>query len=600
MGIYKNFATVIFCTAPWADKVTEGELRDQIAFFRKYADFDKVYLETYRSVTASKEQIEMCKRVFAEHNIQVSGAITTTADNLNEADKKRQRLFNTFCYSNDAMRNHLKKAVEYTAGLFDDFIIDDFFFSQCRCEDCQKEKGKRSWEEFKLAKMLDVSENLVIGPARSINPKIKITIKFPNWRESFQETGYNPAVQKDMFDFIYTGTETRHPAQTDQHLPRYLSYSLMRYMENAAPGRNGGGWFDPYECYPIDSYLEQAYLTAFSRPKEVMLFCWPSLYNNKVVTPLGFRLKQLDEILTQVGKPVGVPVYIPYNAQGEDHLEDYLGMLGIPFEPTPEFPAGGGTVFLTVQALQDGDIITKLKAHLNAGGRAVVTSGFVRAAFEKNNGGGGGIEELTSARWRGRYIAAKEYHITKTGPGMQPQVHRNAAETVLFPLLEHRNNASWSLLNAGEGGQHGSILLRDTFGKGEMIILAVPDLYSDLAKIPQAALSRIRKEFQFDGPAGAVSIELPEGTGARVSLFLYDNKTFGLYAYTADGASPELVRVIIRGGKTITEIPLTGNVRQGGATSVKGDEISPFYSNAHEAAFDIHLSPGDFAFFRYS
>ncbi|GHU26324.1 permease [Spirochaetia bacterium] len=578
MGIYKNFTTVIFCTAPWAANVTEDELREQIAFFRKYADFDKVYLEAYRSIFASKEQIEMCKRVFAEHNIEVSGAITTTTDDLETADKNRQRLFNTFCYSNEAMRNHLKKAVEYTASLFDDFIIDDFFFSQCRCEDCQKEKGNRSWEEFKLATMLDVSENLVIKPAKNINPKIKITIKFPNWQESFQETGYNPAVQKDMFDYIYTGTETRHPSQTDQHLPRYLSYSLMRYMENAAPGRNRGGWFDPYECYPIDTYLEQAYLTAFSRPKEIMLFCWPSLYNNKVVTPLGFRLKQLDEILSHVGKPVGVPVYLPYNAQGEDHLEDYLGMLGIPFEPVPEFPASGGTIFLTVQALQDRDIIIKLKSHLNAGGRAVVTSGFVRASLEAKNG----IEALTSARWRGRYITAREYHITKPGPGMQPQVHRNAAETVCFPLLEHRNNASWSLLNAGQGSQHGSILLRDTFGKGEMITLAVPDLFSDLEKIPQAALSRIRKEFQAKDSAGAVSIELPEGTKARVSLFLYDNKTFGLYSYTTDGSSPEQIRVIIRGGKSITEIPVTG------------------YSNPQKEAFDIRLSPGDFVFFQYT
>ena len=93
--------------------------------------------------------------------------------------------------------------------------------------------------------------------------------------EAYQETGYDPILQKDIFDEIYTGTETRDPVNTDQHLPRYLSFSLMRYMEDMAPGRNGGGWFDPFDCRLLDYYLEQAYLTAFSKPRECTC---PGLY----------------------------------------------------------------------------------------------------------------------------------------------------------------------------------------------------------------------------------------------------------------------------------------------------------------------------------
>ena len=109
--------------------------------------------------------------------------------------------------------------------------------------------------------MIDVAENLVLKPAKLANPSVKVTIKYPNWRESYHETGYVPKIQPSMFDKIYTGTETRNTAHTDQHLPRYLSYSIMRYMEHVAPGRNGGGWFDTYSCWPIDCYLEQGYLT---------------------------------------------------------------------------------------------------------------------------------------------------------------------------------------------------------------------------------------------------------------------------------------------------------------------------------------------------
>jgi hypothetical protein len=251
-------------------------------------------------------------------------------------------------------------------------------------------------------------------------------------------------------------------------------------------------------------------------------------------------------------------------------------------------------MFLTAQALRDKDIIGKLTRYLNQGGKAMVTAGFVRASIAAQNG----IEALTSLRDRGRRIDnAVEYHITKPGAGMQPQIHRTAAETVSFPLLEHRNNASWSLMNAGNGSQHGSILLRDTFGKGELITLVAPDLFSDLRKLPEAALFRIRSELQTAGTtAGDVIIELPEGSGAKVSLFIYDNKTFGLYSYTCGGSAPELVRVHIRGGNAITTIPFTGNTRHGGAAA---ETITPLYKNAEEQVFDLRLDPGDFAFYRY-
>ena len=39
-----------------------------------------------------------------------------------------------------------------------------------------------------------------------------------------------------------------------------------------------------------------------------------------------------------LGSPCGVPVFLPFAASGENHLEMRLGMLGIPVEPTPHFP----------------------------------------------------------------------------------------------------------------------------------------------------------------------------------------------------------------------------------------------------------------------
>jgi hypothetical protein len=56
-------------------------------------------------------------------------------------------------------------------------------------------------------------------PAKEANPNCKVIIKYPNWAESYQESGYNPIVQKDIFD-SYTpelrqGHRTYRPAPAE-------------------------------------------------------------------------------------------------------------------------------------------------------------------------------------------------------------------------------------------------------------------------------------------------------------------------------------------------------------------------------------------------
>ena len=600
MGYYKNFKSVTYCVAQWAAHVTEEKLRQETQWLQKYVGIDKVYLETYRGTFASKEQILMIKRVLQEYGIEVSGGITTVTPDLNESDKKRHRLFDTFCYCNEPMRARLKEVSEFTASLFDEFIIDDFFFTQCMCEDCRKEKGNRSWEEFRLAKMMEVSENLIIKPAKKVNPNVKIIIKYPNWRESYQETGYNPGEQRNIFDSIYTGTETRHGAQQDQHLPRYLSYSLPRYMENVAPGRNGGGWFDPFECDRIDTYLEQAYLTAFAKSKEIMMFCWSAIYNNKRATPLGFQYQKLDYILGNCGKPAGLPVYIPFNSQGEDHLEDYLGMIGVPFEPTPDFPAtpsaadftngkdGKKSVFLTAAVLKDPQIVEKVRSFVEAGGKAIVTSGFMTGALQKYPE----ITELTSIRYNGRRLEADEFQVTVQG--LYGRAYVKSSSLISFPLLEHRNNATWSKANAGHGEYHESIIMFDTYGEGIFEVINLPDVPSRIRDLPHEILTAIRYELLGEG-----KVWISGGPG--VSLFTYDNDTFGVYCYTNDGCSPVDFDIHIK--DKVSALEFINDSPE--VPKFRPSEIPPLYvhpldwkSREEESVFRTRLIPGDFQFFR--
>ena len=584
---YKNFKTVTYCVAGWVNRITEEELREQADFLQKYVGIDKIYLETYRDEFAKKEQLDMFKRVMKDYGIEVSGGITTVTPDLNESDKKRQRLFNTFCYCNEPMRARLKEVSEYTASQFDEFIIDDFFFTQCQCEDCIREKGNRSWEEFRLEKMMEVSRDLIIGPAKKVNPKVHIIIKYPNWRESFAQTGYNPGQQPEIFDSIYTGTETRHGAQTDQHLPRYLSYSLMRYFESVAPGRNGGGWFDPFDCDRIDTYLEQAYLTAFAKPKEIMMFCWPALAGNKRATPLGFMYSKLDAIVGQLGEPVGLKTYIPFNSQGEDHLEDFLGMIGVPMEPVCEFPSDCEKLLLTASALKDEKVIEKIEAFVHEGGNAIVTSGFVIGALKKWPEQFG---QLTGVSYRERVLTADEFHYNINGNYRTAYV--KSAMPITFPSIEHRNNATWSVMNAGHGEYHESILCYDTYGKGRLTILNVPDMPSRLYDLPVPVLTQIRQELDVCG--------LTIDGGAGVSLFAYDNKTFGLYSHTWDGCAPQEFDIHVKG--EVKELRRLSD----GSKPMPWDKVSlepvgvrkiNMHSEEKETLFHVRVQPGDFNFF---
>ncbi|MBR3103349.1 MAG: hypothetical protein IKH46_05955, partial [Lachnospiraceae bacterium] len=228
---YQNFKTVVYIPAQVAAKFSKEKLEKDYAFLEKYIGLDKVYLETHRGDTdVEKDQLLMIKEYLETQGVEVSGGITTVIPDFEGAEAGKQRLFGTFCYTDPAMRGRLKEISEFAAGLFDEVILDDFYFSNCTCERCIKEKGDRDWAEFRHALMKEVSEELVVKPAKTVNPKIKMVVKYPNWRESYHFTGYLPDAQQEIFDATYIGTETRSPKYADQHLPEYLSYSLVRYL----------------------------------------------------------------------------------------------------------------------------------------------------------------------------------------------------------------------------------------------------------------------------------------------------------------------------------------------------------------------------------
>ena len=587
MGNYRNFQLVYYFVAQATARAEREKLEKDIAFFEKHLRVDKVYLEPYRNgVLADAEHVELCREVFEKHGVQVAGGLTTTIPTP-EGDAPKQRMFETFCYNDGKMLAKLREACAFIGGHFDEFIIDDFFFTNCTCDACRRGRDEYnrehgiadgSWKAYRLHLMEKVSREDVIAPAKAANPKCRITIKYPNWAESYQETGYNPAGQRDLFDRIYTGTEARDTVTTDQHLPRYLSYSLMTYFESMKPGLNGGGWFDPFDLHITEQYLEQAFLTAFSKPKEIMLFCFQALADSPFVPPLGYHLDKLDEVLDHCGNPAGIQCYLPDNSQGEDNIQDFLGMCGLPVMLTPYWPENAETVLLTRASACDPEVVEKLEKYVAAGGKALVTSGFLEDTMDR------GIQRITSIRFTGRRVRGRNYRVETAG-GRPSLEYPRGTEEIGVPVCEFRNNATWALVKVAESEESFGILLRDTYGKGQMWTLAVPDNFPDLYKMPGKALTRIRREF----PAGGVYLE----SRAGISLFPYDNGHFILYPYVTAQSQPATVLVHVAGGAEALEMPVRKHPGTGEAM-----RIDPLYRKNGETVFEVRAMPGRYELYR--
>ena len=561
---YNNFLTVTYAPAGYLDDSSLEDIKADIEKVSRYIKLDKIYLETYRSeILIEREKMEKIKALFIEKGFQVSGGITTTV---------KRTLMGSMCFTDPENRKRLGEIAAYTAQLFDEVILDDFYFTNCRCDSCIKEKGNRDWASFRLALMNDISENVIIKNAKAANPKVNMIIKFPNGYDSFQANGYNLEDEPKMFDMIYTGTETRDPHYTHQNLPRYLSYFLPRLLENIKPGKNGGGWYDLFECSHED-YIQQAYLTLFAKCREQMLFCFPLLVNlPSYAAAVGAFYDEADLFMGKLGAPLGIACYKPYHSYGERRLYEFLGMSGIPLEPYPYYPCDAKNVFLTADAAWDKDIVNKIKQSLTKGSKVFITSGL----YEKLSGKG--IEDILPLEVTGRKITTDTFTNSNFGFGNTGYV--KASDPVTLPHIAYNENDIWVLSSALTPFNSHPLLLCGTYGRSSMYILAVPDTPADLYKLPAQTLTLLRGELDLP-----VTLDCP----GRAALFLYDGNSFILQSFLD---RPENARVRInRAGASIHPLVETRAVG-------KRLFVSNLPSGENESVFNVLLMPGRYMAFR--
>jgi hypothetical protein len=528
---------------------------------------DKIYLEVMRNHTmvSDEDELEKLKKFYQDKGVRVCGGLAYSVSERNG--------YQGFDYADPNDREFVKHAAEVAAKHFDEILLDDYYFFDRKTDLDIKAKGSRSWTQFRLETMREVTENLIVKPAKAVNPKCRVVIKMANWYDQYASMGNDTEKVPLIADAMFSGTESRTWARQEQHLQPYLSYDIMRFMDNLKPGVNQGGWVDQGGANPIDRYAEELVDTVFSRCPEMCCFnyavmiggiragaprAWadqPTSLNlaevQKTIDPdgrptfadiAGYTLLRVDKVLAQVGKPVGIKCYTPYHSTGEEFLHDYLGMIGLPMDIFPQFPTDADMVLLTEQAKSDPDIIHKIQGQLQSGKSVCVTAGFLRAMQGK------GIEDICELQYTGATMAVRRFAFAggpgaplrgrggfaATNPSAPAVDPLSASRDLLIPEVKYFNiltHDAWGdILGISSAGTTYPILLSCDYSKGKLYVLNVPTDPADLYSFPSAALTVIRATL---GSAEPIRIDTAP---AQVALFRYDNGTFIVQNYLPTAA----------------------------------------------------------------
>ncbi|MBV9469377.1 MAG: hypothetical protein JOZ57_09030, partial [Abitibacteriaceae bacterium] len=565
------------------------DLAGSWANLTRHLKVDKVYIEVMRNHTLVDENgIEKLKKFFQDQGVQVCGGLAYSISESNG--------YQGFDYADPENREFARKAVELAARHFDEVLLDDYYFFDRKTDYDIAAKKNKSWTQYRLETMRDVTRNLIVKPAKAVNPRCKVIIKMANWYDQYAAMGNDTEQVPSIADGMFSGTESRLWFGQEQHLQPYLSYDIMRFMDNLKPGVNKGGWVDQGGANPIDRYSEQLLDTVFARCPEMCCFnyagmlgtirsgpnrIWGDLPTSLNLADLqksfntndgnttfadiaAYTLSQADQVLSQVGKPVGIKTYRPYHATGEEFLHDYLGMIGLPMDILPQFPTDAGMVLLTEQAKHDPNIISKIKAQLQAGKAVCVTSGFVRAMQGK------GIEDICELETTGATVPVRRFTFAGgpgapfrgRGPAPQPGAPDpfEAQRDILIPELKYYNiltHDAWGdALGISPGGTTYPMVLSCDYSKGKLYVLTIPGDPADLYALPPTVLSVIRATI---GSSEPIRIE---NAPAQVALFRYDNNTFIVQNYlptatevsvSVAGNETELRDLLT--SKTVTPVP---------------------------------------------
>jgi hypothetical protein len=386
-----RFST-LFTAQDVRDRLKSESGREQAIDWCKKTGVTRVFIETFRDgYQADLETLQTAKQAFLTNGFLVSGCITPT-----RVGKPSTGWNLISCYTDLATQRRIRSVFEFSAGLFDEIMIDDFWFTDCACAQCNEAReAKRvlvgekefrvsgdSWEDYRCELMVRVSQEHLLRAAKKANPGARLIIKYPQWYDRFHERGYEVIRQTADFDKIWVGTETRDYLDSRWGgTVQYEAYFIMRWLGGIGVRKCGGGWYDSLGTTE-KTYVEQARQTVLAGAAESMLFAFGGLQRDqsaKDVQALRANIPELLAVAKEVRKrePVGIAAYKPANShpEKEPRVFDFVGMLGLPLVPCHEFPVKAPAAFFSLHALKDPGFEAKFDRFLRAGKPVLITDG---------------------------------------------------------------------------------------------------------------------------------------------------------------------------------------------------------------------------------
>jgi hypothetical protein len=199
---------------------------------------------------------------------------------------------------------------------------------------------------------------------------------------------------------------------------------------------------------------------------------------------------------------------------------------------------------LTEQAAKDPKIVESIKQQLKNGGDVIITTGLLKVIKDD-------LADICEL-----YCGDLKAIVNDFGYAGKSE------REFIIPIVKYFTNDAWEVVSAGRpltGGVSGfPILLRDTYSKGMLFVLTIPDDFGNLYDYPAPALNIIRRAMSKD--IGAY-IEGP----SKVALFPYDNKTLVVENFNDNAVN---LRVVVNSKVNALRNLLTGE-------QLKPAEIKP-------------------------
>ena len=236
----------------------------------------------------------------------------------------------------------------------------------------------------------------------------------------------------------------------------------------------------------------------------------------------------------------------------------------------PTFATNQNIVLLTEQAAGDPDIMTKIKKQLQGGHDVIITTGLLKAIPEK-------IAEVAELRCSDLKAIVNDFG----------RFGKSSREFII-PQVLYQTNDSWEVISAGRpltGGVSGFPILHKALYTGAYLyVLTVPDDKGNLYDYPEPALNEIRRimsqdmDFYMEGPA-------------KVSLFMYDNKTL-----IVENFNDEPVNIKLVGD---TKFKKFTNLEDGTVVNANQEDVLIKYTRKPVSKFAMTVKPHSYMAFKY-